>query len=92
MSMGYFVITNIKPLPIFLISVVTVGWEQSSYEASEAEGTVTVCANLAGQTERDISVTATSADGSATGKRDSDLNTVVLSCFNCLQLLLTTQQ
>ncbi len=47
--------------------VVTVGWEQLSYETIEAAGTVTVCAILTGQIERDVSVTATSADGSAIG-------------------------
>ena len=43
------------------------GWEQSSYETSEAAGSVTVCANLTGQIERSVSVTAASTDGTATG-------------------------
>ncbi len=44
------------------------GWEQLSYEASEAAGTVTVCAILTGQIERDVSVNVSSSDGSAIGR------------------------
>ncbi len=47
--------------------MVTVGWGQLSYETSEAAGTATVCAILTGQIERDVSVIATSVDGSAIG-------------------------
>ena len=45
--------------------VVTVGLEQSSYMAVESNGSVTVCAILTGQIERDVSVSLSTMDGSA---------------------------
>ncbi len=54
------------------------GWEQLSYEASEAAGTVTVCAILTGQIERDVSVIATSVDGTALGIHTSCTKPIVL--------------
>ncbi len=59
------------------------GWELLSYETSEAAGTVTVCAILTGQIERDVSVTATSADGTAIGIHTSCTKPISLYIVIC---------
>ncbi len=72
------------------------GWEQLSYETSEDAGTVTVCANFTGQTERDVSVIATSTDGSAIGSQialSPEVCTLLCVTFFIIpQLLLITQK
>ena len=51
---------------LFLNLDVTVGFEQLSYPTEEG-ATVTVCAMLSGQIERDVFVTLTTVSGTADG-------------------------
>ena len=46
---------------------------QQSYTVIESISFVTVCANLTGQTERDVLVTMTTIQGTAQGKYHHDL-------------------
>ena len=46
---------------------------QQSYTVIESISFVTVCANLTGQTERDVLVTMTTIQGTAQGKHHHDL-------------------
>lgn len=48
---------------------VTVGMMRESYEVAEEDGTVEVCVQLSGTTEKDIVVNIFTEDGTALGKR-----------------------
>ena len=50
------------------VSGVTVGLSQTSYSVGEGNGSQTVCAVLSGMTQRSVTVTLSTVEGTAQGK------------------------
>lgn len=58
--------SRLKLLPSLLDVLVEL--EQDRYTVGEEEGVVTVCATLAGQLQRNVAVTLSTMEGTATGQ------------------------